>query len=1165
MTSPHLDDAHAREEALNPHGSFIVQAPAGSGKTGLLTQRFLRLLSLVEHPEELIAITFTRKAAAEMKNRVLDALHMAQDPAPDDADVFAKRTWQLAWKALQHDQKQAWKILESPGRLRILTMDALCANLIRQLPFLSGLGGRFSITEEAQDYYAHAARATLEEGKTNKRWSPSVACLLDHLDNNVSVAETLLTKMLARRDQWLRHIGGRPPDARIVLEDVLRQVIVDALTTLDRAMTEGEKREVWMLAGFAGEMLRRTNPSAHLATCDAAHPFPSTTPEAHTAWLGLADLLLTNQGTWRKRLDAKGGFPSASQGKSPQEKTLFKKKKAEAATLIQTFSTRPTLLEALVHVRTLPPPTYTPTQWRILEALLELLPMAVAQLHVQFQDLGKVDFPEVTKRAEAALDDPDGPTDLAMKLDYRIRHLLIDEFQDTSHSHYRILEHLTAGWDGQDGRSLFVVGDPMQSIYRFREAEVGLFLKTRRDGMGTMTLTSLTLTVNFRSQASLVHWTNAMFKNVFPDTEDSAVGAVSFNPSSPFRPAWDGPAVEVHPFCTDDRLAEAEQVAVLALRAQTEPHQRPGKTAILVRSRTHLTHILPALDRAGVRYQGVDIESLATSMVIQDLLSLTRALTYPADHLAWLAVLRAPWCGLSLADLYVLVQAMAHAPKPQTPPTPSTLWEGIVAQEAQAQLTEDGQCRLNRFKTVMLDALKQRRRCHAFPGVGTLRFWVENTWQALGGPATIQRAQALGDAERFFDLLTATERGGTLPDFAKFSQKVTALYSAGEASASEASLVIMTIHKAKGLEFDTVILPGLGRMPRREEKSLLAWMEHPAGLLLGPIKRSDQESDDLIHTLIRKMEQRKTLFETGRLLYVAATRARKQLHLLGHIKACGDTSKPAPGSFLKHLWGHENGQTGIAHFFHAVERSDSPETAPSNLTHAPPPPPPLLRCLATDWSRPPPPPPFRETIPDLSIDEEPVLFEWAGETVRLVGIVVHRFLHAMAHEGIALWTPHHIHARRPAFFAHLGRLGVPEQSLKMAGEMVEKALMGTVADDRGLWILDNDRHDAPCSEFAITGLVGGRVQRMVLDRTFIDRQGTRWIIDFKTSLHRGGDLDAFLDNERIRYQDQMARYGALMKKHDQNQSTLPIRLGLYFPMHSAWRAWSWDEDNPPAS
>ncbi len=157
-----LVDNDARTKALAPDQSFIIQAPAGSGKTGLLIQRYLRLLSLVEAPEEIIAITFTRKAAAEMQGRILDALEMAASGIEPESS-HQKTSYELAVAALQRDQAQGWQLTQNPGRLRVQTIDSLCASLTRQMPILASLGTQPDTLEDAEPLYQQAAINTLAE------------------------------------------------------------------------------------------------------------------------------------------------------------------------------------------------------------------------------------------------------------------------------------------------------------------------------------------------------------------------------------------------------------------------------------------------------------------------------------------------------------------------------------------------------------------------------------------------------------------------------------------------------------------------------------------------------------------------------------------------------------------------------------------------------------------------------------------------------------------------------------------------------------------------------------------------------------------------------------------------------------------------------------------
>src|SRR5205823_5841002 len=145
-------------------------------------------------------------------------------------------------------------------------------------------------------------------------------------------------------------------------------------------------------------------------------------------------------------------------------------------------------------------------------ALSRVLARSALELHAEFADSGRVDYTYVTGAARAALAEAGQPTELALRTGLSLQHILVDEFQDTSLAQFQLLEALTAAWEEGDGRTLFVVGDPMQSIYRFRDAEVGLFLRARDHGIGNVRLTPLRLARNFRATEPLVAWNNAVFE-----------------------------------------------------------------------------------------------------------------------------------------------------------------------------------------------------------------------------------------------------------------------------------------------------------------------------------------------------------------------------------------------------------------------------------------------------------------------------------------------------------------------------------------------------------------------------------------------------------------------------------------------------------------------------
>ncbi len=219
-----LPDGPARNEALDPTRSFIVQAPAGSGKTGLLSLRFLKLLAQVEQPEQVVAITFTKKAAAEMKNRILEAIVLGGEVAPTDS--FQRQTWDLAVEVVKRDRQLEWGLADNPGRLRIFTIDSLCAAISRQMPVLSRLGGKPDIAEDSQPLFLEAARTTISHIDGDGELAEAVGFLLDHLDNNLNRVETLLAAMLSRREQWLRHVTGRGGvEVRKLLEESLEKIV----------------------------------------------------------------------------------------------------------------------------------------------------------------------------------------------------------------------------------------------------------------------------------------------------------------------------------------------------------------------------------------------------------------------------------------------------------------------------------------------------------------------------------------------------------------------------------------------------------------------------------------------------------------------------------------------------------------------------------------------------------------------------------------------------------------------------------------------------------------------------------------------------------------------------------------------------------------------------
>lgn len=1106
-----IPDAQVRLDAIDPAQSVLVQAPAGSGKTTLLTQRLLALLQRVQAPERILALTFTRKAAQEMRARVMEALEAAAHAScPPTVNPM---TWALARAARQHLQSLGIDLQHYPTRLRIETIDGFNAWLAAQLPVTSGTGGRFVIARDEQRLYREAAERALAV-RGHAMFEDAVDRSLALNDERWGVVRDLVATMLSSRESWLPVLAGHlqvhaesdEGDSRQIhaaLEEDLTLLIERHLQDAFAAFGPERIATLSRLAKGAVSLIESSSAVlTHWRTVDT-----ELRPDAAQValWRDLALWMSTTTGEVRLTVNKHQGFPPGTAAK------------AEMVDVLAEIRRHPDAVQALRMVRLLPAPTYDPQQWSRVQAVARTLVLAAAELDTVFRVRGESDFTAVSLAAMRALGTAAEPTDLNLLLDYRIEHVLVDEFQDTSNAQLDLFKVMTAGWQHGDGRTFFCVGDPMQSIYGFREAEVRAFLELADEGLGDVPLRPLRLSSNFRAQAPLVEWVNATFARIFPSRDDRHRGAIAHSPAiacaAPAPYANSG----VETLLFDTAAAEAAHIAHIA---QQRRDAHPGwRIAILVRNKRHALEIVAALQARSLKFRALEIVRLQDHPVVSDIIALSRALLHLDDRIAWLSMLRAPFVGMTLADLWILRRGA------------STVWMGLQDEELRAQLSAAGQQRAQR----VTDTLRQ---AFSIVDQSGLARWVERVWIALGGPCTGLTDADLGSARAAFSRLEQLEASGTL-DPTQFESAFDRLFPSDE---GEQPIEIMTIHKAKGLEFDLVIVPRLEARTRSNSRNFLQQhrfsRDDRPGFVLATAAGVGEEEDALFEFL-RRADLDSSRLEAQRLLYVACTRAKFELRLSGVADSnerTGKEFKPTSASLLGVLW-----PVIGSHFVRATAIDGDPVQSHATLG---------LRRLAADWT--PPHIDERGSQEPLNVTESSSMppFDWASETARQIGTLVHAQLQHLRCDAQA---PARIQAQAANFRRWFAQRGVPAGQIEAATARVIDSLLAVAEDERGRWIL-RPNLDQEARELALSGVLEGRIVKIVLDRTFVD-QGVRWIIDYKTSQHSGGERERFLDNEVVRYAQQMRRYARIAAALGKE----PIRLGLYFPLMRAWREWAADD------
>lgn len=1118
MTKPVADQA-SRDRALIPEQSFIVQAPAGSGKTELLIQRFLKLLTTVEkYPEEVLALTFTRKAANEMRQRLLHALIEAKQQSP--CEGHQQLTRRLANTVLEKDQQHQWHLLDNAHRLSVMTIDGLCASLSKRLPLLSNLGGQPAVTETPTKLYEQAAFNTLTTAYDVPEQQSAIEMLLHHCDNRIEMMTRLLSQLLAKREQWLPLLltNGDKSHLREKLESALIDSILadlkqafDALQDIDNV--DDFCRQIQKAALF----LNQSTPQHPIAACASMSHCPDALWENIDLWRGIAAICLKADGEIRKTVNANLGFPAPSSAKDKESKAYYKERKDRFTEYLSVCQEHPTLASALNKIALLPQPYFEAHHWQLIDALITLLPLCAAQLILLFQQSSEVDFVQITQSAIEALGHELAPSEIALALDNNIKHILVDEFQDTSLAHCQLLQALIREWQEDDGRSLFVVGDPMQSIYRFREARVDLFIQAKQFGLGNIKLTPLTLSVNFRSKPEVVDWNNQLYSQVFPMDDDPNYSAISYSPSEAFSEPDNSCGIQTHFLDKESSDESSEIIKIIQQHQQTTPE---SSIAILVRSRGHLQDTLQRLRQHDIPAITTDIEVLTSQSSIEDCLALTFALDHLADSLSWFSLLRAPWCGLRLTDCYQIKHHQDTA----------TVFENLCDYDNIKNLTDEAKARLAWFVPIMKTAVRNLE----FKKLNEI---VYQTWITLGGAATVDSEYALTVCETYFDLLNQYCRSMRYFDRHEFKKRCHQTYLPTHIPniGAQKPVEVMTIHKSKGLEFDVVILPGLARISRAAETSLMLWTErfdenNHEQRLLAPIK-SVRESEDKLYQYISNINREKDKNELARLLYVACTRAKKHCHLIASL---AKDSPPARSSLLSLLWPYLPCTQKVV----KLQQCSSMTSRERELN-------PLTRHSLA-W--------IQAQNDKFGIDGHvnPQKYqprEFQLNLASMTGTYIHQLLQVILKNRM---SEQPIPIDKNTWFKHLYSLGIELQTVESQVEKTVQAVSQFLRS-KLFNILRSDEVHMVYPEYPVSKVNDdGSIGHYRIDCYVVNYDGTHKIIDFKTSEpSQSQSIEAFLIQEREKYSKQLQTYAECLMEKMEN-----VTVGLYFPMLDLLDEWA---------
>jgi ATP-dependent helicase/nuclease subunit A len=871
--------------ALSPQHSITVTASAGSGKTWLLVTRLARLLMEGTAPDAILAITFTRKAAAEMAARLRQRLY---DLARADDSERARLLKEMDVEPTAEHLRTAALLYErhlfDMRQVRVTTFHAFCQELLRRFPLEADVPAGFDVLEAPRQLQEEAWGAL--EDEATRAPDGGLARDLETLFNTLNdpqEAKAALLRFLHHRSDWWAYVRGRGDPAAYATAQLVTQLQIDPdADPLPGFFTEAICAD---LAEFAALLARHaTATNRKHADCiervlDAQRPNDERLTDLKAAFF-------TQKGERLQRKGSKAAQDSLGAAGLERWLALHDALCGRIETLLDTLRRRATL-------------NLSRAWYRAGTRLLDHYQRLKAEQRI-------LDFSDLEWKAFLLLNHADHALWVQYKLDRRIDHLLIDEFQDTNptqwHLIFPLLQELAAGGGGRQ-RSVFVVGDAKQSIYRFRRAEPALFPAAQRWLRERLQAVDHALSASRRSSPAVIEFVNQIFgagplHDLLPE----------FTPhTTHHRDLWGG--VELLPLITADEDEQEEppsglrnplqrprpestdrrhqregaQIAARILALMAQPMRVMGEASqvrplrrddvmILVRNRTHVQAYEEALRAAGIPYVTASRGTLLDCLEIGDLVALLETLILPYNNLSLAQVLRSPLFACHDEDL------MRLAAEPG-----GHWWDRLLAVGSHCAAGSP----LARAAVLLprWQELAGQRPVHDLLD----RIYSEGNVMAryqAAFPAHL-RPRARANLTRFIELALDMD-SGRYPSLTAFLNRLKTLKSLEEDAPDEAaentagSVRLLTIHAAKGLEAAVVFLADAAAAAptHRGARSIVRWpaeYDRPSHFLL--CARAAEA--DKICTELLDEEARQAAREQANLLYVAVTRAKQQLFISG--------------------------------------------------------------------------------------------------------------------------------------------------------------------------------------------------------------------------------------------------------------------------------------------